>query len=173
MAVRDNDQGYNRILRELARLVKNPGVTVGIHADEGAKPYQRGQSEPVTTAMIGTFHEFGTLDRYEDDSPAGDGSGKQGVPRHSFLRDTVDQNKTEIAGDISTQVGLVIDGKVTIEKGLGRVGAKVVGLIQKRISQGIEPALTHAGIRSKIKPSSKPLVDTGQLRQAIDYVVET
>lgn len=164
----DRDKGYNRILRELSRI-GSPSITVGIHAKDGAKPYERGQKEPVTTAMIGTFHEFGTLDRFEDKSPAGDGSGRQGVPQRSFLRSTVDESRSEYARLITRGVGQVIDGTMPMKRALGIVGAKVVGDVQKKISSGIEPPLTEETI--KRKKSSKPLIDTGQLRQSIDYEV--
>lgn len=166
----DQDRGYNRILRELATM-GSPSVTIGIHGDDN-KPYQRGQTDPVTTAQIGTFHEFGTLDRFEDTSPAGDGSGKRGVPQRSFLRSTVDENRQKYANLITRATAQVIDGKMPVERALGLVGAAVVGDVQQKIAKGIEPSLTEAGIKSKVKPSTKPLIDTGQLRQAIDYQVQ-
>lgn len=162
----DDDQGYNKILRELSRI-GNPGITVGIHGEDD-RPYQRGQGAPVTTAQIGTFHEFGTLDRFEDSSGAG-GGGK-GVPQRSFLRSTVDENRKKYADLISRGVGQVLDGRMNIKRALGLVGAKVSGDVQKKIASGIDPPLAQTTIDRK--KSSKPLIDTGQLRQAIDWQVE-
>ena len=164
----DEDSGYNRALRALARMTGDPGITLGIHEEDGAEPYQRGSGQTVTTAMIGSFHEFGTLDRFDDDSPAGD--GRQGVPMRSFLRSTVDENRSKYSKAIAKGIGDVLDGKSTIKRALGRVGAVARGDVQKKIASGIEPALTAETVERK--GSSKPLVDTGQLRQAIDYQVE-
>ena len=162
----DKDQGYNRILKDLASLGQ-PSITVGIHSEDN-KPYQRGQGAAVTTAQIGTFHEFGTLDRFEDSSPAGD--GRSGVPQRSFLRSTVDENRAKYADLISRGVAKVIDGSMTMPRALGLVGARAAADVQEKISKGIDPALTQQTIARK--GSSKPLVDTGQLRQAIDWKIE-
>jgi hypothetical protein len=52
---------------------------------------------------------------------------------------------------------------------LDRLGAKVAALLQNRISAGIDPPNSAATIARK--GSSKPLVDTGQLKAAITWRV--
>ena len=162
----DEDEGYRRTIRRLASLVDDPGITIGVHGKDN-DPYKRGQGPAVTTAQIASFHEFGTLDRYEDSSPAGD--GRPGVPQRSFLRSTADENRAKYSDLISRGIGRVIDGTMTIDRALGLVGAKAVADVQKKIASGIEPELTEATIQRK--ESSKPLIDTGQLRQAIDWQI--
>ena len=162
----DDDRDYRDVLRNLAGLVDDPGITIGIHGEDN-DPYERGQGEPVTTAQIGSFHEFGTLDRYEDSSPAG--GGGQGVPQRSFLRSTMDDNRTKYSGMISKVVGRAIDGSMSIDRGLGLVGAKASADVQRKIQSNIPPPLTQTTIDRK--KSSTALIDTGQLVQAISWQV--
>lgn len=168
--VTDVDRGYKRIMHELSRI-GSPSVTIGVH-DKDNKPYTRGEGGPVTTAQLATFHEFGTLDRFEDKTYAGDNKGLRGVPQRSFLRKTVDENIKVYVAKIEEEVGYVIDGTRSVKVALGRVGALVTGDVQETISNGVEPRLTPAGIASKRKPSTRPLVDTGQLRMSISWEVD-
>lgn len=171
--VTDEDKGYSDVLKTLKDL-GSPSLTVGIH-DKDNKPYQRGSGSSATTAQIGTFHEFGTLDRYEDKSKAGGGSGKRGVPQRSFLRSTVDENEKKYIGIASKGLDKVVMGKMTIDRLFGLLGAKIVGDVQKKISSGIEPALTEARKAQKAvagKGGNTPLVHFGQLRQSINYEIK-
>lgn len=165
----DKDTGYKQALAAITELAAgDPHVTIGVHGKDN-DPYRRGQGAPVTTAQIATFHEFGTLDRFEDPSPAGD--GRQGVPQRSFLRSTADEKRREYSALIARGIGRVIDGTMALDRALGIVGAKAVGDVQNKIASGIEPPLTEETIERK--GSSKPLIDTGQLRQAIDWETHT
>jgi len=162
----DEDKGFKRLMHELSRI-GDPSITIGIH-DKDNKPYERGQGTAATTAQIGTFHEFGTLDRFEDSSPAT--GGKRGVPQRSFLRSTMDENQDKHADLMARATGKILDGALPVKVALGLVGAKVAADVQKKIKSGIKPALTQQTIEEK--GSSKPLIDTGQLRQSISYEVE-
>lgn len=162
------DVGKQALERAIKRLTSmgDQQVTIGIHAEKGAQPYSRGQSTPVTTAMIGTFHEFGTLARFEKKSDPNT-TTMPGVPQRSFLRSTVDANRTPYQGLIKRAAIAIIDGRHLPSVAWGLVGEKVVGDVQQRMADGIKPALTAATIEAK--GSSKPLIDTGQLRQSITW----
>lgn len=49
------------------------------------------------------------------------------------------------------------------------LGLRAVGDVQSRIADGIEPAISKA--TAARKGSTKPLIDTGRLRQSIDSEV--
>jgi hypothetical protein len=91
------------------------------------------------------------------------------IPERSFIRNTVDLKAAEIQKTMEKQVALISVGKVTTEGVLRRLGLFVKGLIQERMAQGIAPGLKRATIERK--GSSKPLIDTGQLRSSIAYEV--
>lgn len=164
------DVGKKALDRAIKRLTSmgEQQVTVGIHAEKGAEPYSRGQTTPVTTAMIGTFHEFGTLARFEDKSDPNN-TTKPGVPQRSFLRSTVDKNRSVYRGLIRQAAVAIIDGRLTPYVAWGAVGEQVVSDVVQRIADGIEPRLTPAAIAAKTKPSTKQLIDDGQLRQSITW----
>lgn len=160
----ERDHGYDEVMRELRQLSRaHPRLTVGIHASD-SKPYERGSGETATTAMIGTFHEFGTLGGYDKETKP---SGARGVPKRSFLRSTVAENQGYYIDLVSEAIDDALLGKGSIRRGMGRLGAVIVGDVQEKISRGVGAPLTDETIERK--GSSKQLVDTGQLRQSIDW----
>ncbi len=147
--IRDIDNGYIKLL-EAAAKARHGTVDVGILASEGDKASQTTPS--LTVAEVAAFNEFGL-----------------GVPERSFVRAYVDENGSLLREDIRKLALLVVKGKKTTEEALETLGLKVVGGMQKRISKGIPPPNAPATIRRK--GSSKPLIDTGQLRSSITHRV--
>lgn len=159
MSVTDRDMGFDRILQDLTTLENGAGVYVGIRQAKGSKPAGRRTQDGTieddpkeTIAGIATRNEFG-ID----------------VPERSFLRATVDANNDRYAGILATQLGAVVDGKQTAEGGLKILGAAAVRDVQVRIRGGIQPPNSPVTIAAK--GSSVPLIDTGRLRQSIDWQV--
>jgi hypothetical protein len=62
-------------------------------------------------------------------------------------------------------MALVAQGKLTADKAAERVALACEGSMKKRISRGVPPPNAAETIRRK--GSSKPLINTGQLRNAI------
>jgi hypothetical protein len=145
----DKDRGF-RALGERLRAAGERIVKVGIFgaaasADHGG----------LSNVDIGTIHEFGTDD----------------IPQRSFIRATVDESRPQIQ-ELQRKLGRgVVKGTITEDRGLGVIGAAVVGMIQKRIADRIPPPLQPETIARK--GSSVPLIDTGQLRQSIAWEVAT
>ncbi len=151
--VTSTDRGLARVAQRLAG--NGARVKVGILADapkDHPEGWAGGQGEPATLLEVAAFQEFG--------APAAN------VPQRSFVRATVDARESEIQ---SAQARQIIAGKITAGTALERLGAKIQGMMQQRIAQGIEPENAPSTIERK--GSSKPLVDTGQLRSAISYQV--
>ena len=134
-------------------------ITVGIHGDDGADRHEGGDSfaedgavegsGELTVAEIGAFHEFGTST----------------VPQRSFIRAWFDENQPFIGETLTSQMRLVMAGKLPLETAMARVALAFEGSVKQRIARGIAPPLAKATIEAK--GSSKPLIDTGQLRNAI------
>lgn len=150
-AVRVVDRGANALLRRLAK--SREAVRVGI-LDDSPKKAREGDGGRHSLE-VAAVHEFG--------APAA------GIPQRSFIRATVDLNEREIARLQHATMTAFVQGKVTLRQGLDRIGMKVAAMMQKRFAAGIEPPLAESTIARK--GSSKPLVDTGQLRSSITWVV--
>lgn len=145
--ITDTDKGMMAVA---ARLIGRHRVTVGVLSDGVEK---NGKS----IIEVAAIQEFG--------APAAN------IPQRSYLRATVDEKRAEIQ---ATQLALAkqivfkdLDGRTAMD----RLGARVAGLIQRRIAQGIPPPNAPSTIAKK--HSSTPLIDEGQLRGAISYKVES
>jgi hypothetical protein len=158
-SIKDIDKGYKKLMSRVSEAVNTPGfLTVGLHEAEGERAHQthtnsKGEEvEEVTMLDVGLFHEFGTID----------------IPRRSFIADWADENKSNHEEQLRKMAKAVIAGKVpNFETAFHRLGSLYVGEIQKRIADGIAPALAQSTIDRK--GSSVPLIDTGQLRSSIRY----
>ncbi|EMH6309298.1 TPA: hypothetical protein O4G03_002378, partial [Proteus mirabilis] len=67
---------------------------------------------------------------------------------------------------------------ITLDNGLTQIGATVAGDVKLAIKAVTTPALEESTVKararrhSKGKATDKPLVDTGQMLQAVSFVVE-
>jgi len=95
--------------------------------------------------------------------------GTPHIPSRPFLRDSIDNNKSEIK--VALQKLLVGFGDTKDTKTiLQQIGALQVGFIQYTIDKG--SFKENAPKTIKRKKSEKPLIETGQLRQSVNYVIE-
>lgn len=150
-AVKDTDHGYNRTVKGLFDAGTPRQLLVGIQGVEAAAP--EGESQ-LTVAEVANRHEFGI-----------------GVPERSWLRAWFDERRGEIERDLSRVMRRVSEGRLTLDQGLNLLGQKYQAQIQERISNGIPPPNSDATIAAK--GSSTPLIDTGQMRSSITYILET
>lgn len=131
---------------ELAKLLAGfeLEVSVGIHADDGAKTYEDG----LTTAEVGACHEFGL-----------------GVPMRSFVRGYFDENVESIAALQEAALGRILGGADPHSEA-GRLGLVLEGGMKQRILARIPPPLA-ASTKKRRGESAVPLVATSQLIGAI------
>lgn len=146
--IKDTDKGFARLLREVAPLGRGAGLTVGIHAQEGAQAHSSEGGRELTIVEVAAFNEFGL-----------------GVPERSFIRAWFDEGKTANHDALRLIVTRIMKGEIKAAEALEQLGLKFVGGVQQRIARGINPPNAPATIARK--NSSKPLIDKGQLRQAI------
>jgi hypothetical protein len=159
VGVVDRDLGYQDFLDAMMQIAKQPHVVVGIRQG-GKRPQGDTYEEGFTVAEVATVHEFGTKD------------GR--VPERSFLRGTLDANRTALEAEMEGLVGAAVDGSQPLQQGLGLLGERVVGLAQKRIAENIPPPLKPATLARKTragKVGNVALIDTGRLRASIDHEV--
>lgn len=151
MSVTDKDLGYDRILAALGDMGDDePFVLVGIRQSEGSSTVA---GSDLTLATIAAINEFGT----------------DKIPSRPFLRSTVDTNRDEYAEDIADAFKAVLDGKAPLEAGLNKLGLKAVRDVQRTIKSN--DFARNAPSTIAAKGSTSPLIDTGRLRQSIDYEI--
>lgn len=151
MQIIDTDKGFKRIEREISRSFSSPHVVVGIYGNKASAIHE---DTKATVGQIASYHEFGL-----------------GNPERSFIRSTVDEKTTRIAAMAKRLMGSVIDGHQTTHKALDLLGAYIHGQIIANINRGIPPANAPSTVARK--GSSKPLVDTGQLKGSISWEVRS
>lgn len=154
--VEDKDLGLNRIIRTLNKDLDGVVVKVGVQAKDKAVRGGKGGSIRNTDqplAVIAAIHEFGLGD----------------MPQRSFLRSAYDENLPMIDKMIQRVANGAVFGLGT-NAALNQLGNVVQGMVQRKIVDG--PFVPNSPATIKRKKSSKPLIDTGHLRQSIRYVIE-
>jgi len=132
------------VLKEL----KNYSVEVGMF----------GSDEYV---MVASVHEFGaTIQR---------GKGSISIPERSFLRTAFDDKNEQWASFFKSQLKHVLALQMDVQTLFNRLGARMVGDIQEKITDLDAPPNAPSTIAKK--GSSNPLIDTGGLRMRITYRV--
>jgi len=147
MAVTDRDLGWKAIKREVERAQRRE-VAVGIL--QGST-----DSEGTSIAEYATYNEFGTED----------------VPSRPFMAMSFDENVAAINSDFNRQSKRLVAGEVTADQALTIIGQKHAGRVQNTITgRNILPALAPSTIAAK-KGSTKTLVDTGAMTNAVQIEV--
>lgn len=142
---------WQRLKRRLE--ARDTRVRVGVLSSEGGEQITQ---SGATILQIALIHEFG--------APAA------GIPRRSFIRDTVDEKQSEISAATAKLLRQVVTGRMTLERALGLLGAQTVALIRERMRTSIPPPLAPQTVARK--GSNVTLIDTGRLLSAITFRVE-
>lgn len=121
---------------------------------EVAVGYQQGEAseDGVDMVDIALFNELGTVHS----------------PSRPFIRDSLNNNKDKISQFMQSAAKGIVNGK-SAEDVLKKIGTFQKGLIQKEITSGNFVPNSPATIRKK--GSSTPLIDTGRMRQSVNFVV--
>ena len=135
-----------RFLAELEKM-KRLEVRVGYQAGEAT------DDEGVDMCDIALWNELGT-------------SGAHPIPARPFLRQSVDGNEDKIRAHCAQQARAIARGG-TAEEALKKIGIHMKGIVQKTIKEGSFGPNAPSTIRKK--GSDKPLIDTGRLRQSVNY----
>lgn len=95
--------------------------------------------------------------------------GTSSSPSRPFMRKSVDENEEKINAFLNVQIKKLAKGEATAEQVFKAVGAFQKGLVQEKIKNGeFEP---NSPYTIKKKGSDKPLIDTGTMRQSVNFVI--
>ena len=145
------DKGAEKLLKKMKSRM---GVKIGIVGKSDGDSV-----EGTTIAYIGAIHEFGV------------DTGRVKIPRRSWLRGYINESAPILRKRLRRSIVHAMHLRKTrsLTGAMQVFGAVAAGEIQRRIARGIPPP--NAPITIEIKGSSKPLIDTGRLRQSITYEV--
>lgn len=130
---------------------------VGVGYQRGKKTHKatRKGEKDVDMLDIAAWNEFGT---------------SNGIPARPFLKNSIESYQDEIMKDMKTCVQKVMNGADPVTA-LNGLGATHVGRVQRSITEGSYGQNKPSTIRKK-HGKDKPLIDTGQMRQSVHYIVK-
>lgn len=120
---------------------------------------------------VGFQHGEATEDDGTDicDIAAWNELGTANMPSRPFLRKSVDENTDKINSFLQSKKSELANG-TDAEQILKEIGIFQKDLIQEKITEGSYAPNAESTIRRK--GSSKPLIDTGRMRQSVNYVIK-
>lgn len=95
--------------------------------------------------------------------------GTASTPSRPFLRKSVDENADKINSFAKAQLAQMAKGK-SAEAVLKAIGVMQKGLVQEKIESGEYEPNAPATIAKK--HSDKPLIDSGRMRQSVNFVIK-
>jgi hypothetical protein len=148
----DRDLGWRKIVKALGESAEDPNSVAYVGFFEDGTPRIDGQ---ITNAELAVIHEYGT----------------DKIPERSFMRSTFDRLRPNYEAMVAKLAGRVVDGKMPLAKLLDLVGLKIENDIRRAVKTGpgIEPPNAPSTIRRK--GSSRPLIDTAQMINALTHDV--
>ncbi|MBW2672071.1 MAG: hypothetical protein JRD89_01480 [Deltaproteobacteria bacterium] len=155
LKIKDKDRGLKKITREMSKF-KRKVVAVGILQKDAPRLFDTTETgeRALTNAEIGYLNEYGI-----------------GVPERSFIRVGVDEAKGKIIKVLKKGAGEVLVAQMSVDQALRLTGVYVKGSLVQRINKGGVFTPNHPETIAR-KGSSKPLIDTGQLKGSIDFEIK-
>ena len=167
-------------LKTVLRHLVERELLVGFPEDTTDRTVEPKEKKDITNATLGYIHENGAPDVK--------------IPARPFMRPGMESVKDGVtAGLVRVAKNVVASRSVEqVERGLTIVGLKVQSALRRKINEGVPPPLAEATLARRaakgrkgavlelknralgLPPSTqlaKPLIDTGQLRNAINFVI--
>jgi hypothetical protein len=129
--------------------------------------YIEGKSSPqddeggVPVAQVAAWNTYGTL--HED--------GGWHSPPRPFLREGIDRGRPMFARLNRINLLLCLRGQMTVDQALGQLGAMAAGECKRAIADSRQWAEPNAASTVGRKGSDQPLVDSGNMAQALTFEV--
>ena len=147
------DSGLLDRITSVARSATSK-IEVGYFGNEQHKPsITSGSTGNISIKDLAAIHELGL-----------------GVPKRAFVGPALSKNRLKYIKYIGKQLTPIIRRRQTMNQAWQTLGMIAVGDIQEYMVTASFTPLAPSTI--KRKGSSKPLIDTGQMRQAITYRVK-
>ena len=160
--VRVSRDNMKTLTAAMSTLEQNQ-VLVGIPAEKAPRTSEEAKARgtKINNAAIGYIMEFG--------------SPTQNIPARSFLMPGIKNANDGISVRMTKAAQGALDGKPDeVKNNLNAVGIIAASSVKMKISSNIPPPLaasTLAARRRRGRTGTRTLVDTGQLRNSISYVI--
>ena len=138
-----------RFMQQLNQLAKLE-VKVGY---QGGENYHEEDGKSVDVLDIAMWNELGTVN----------------TPSRPFMRDAVDKNQALINSFLAEQKNAIVRGE-SAQQVYSKIGVFMKGLIQDQIVSGSFTPNAPSTIAKK--GSAQPLIDTGLMRQSVNFEVK-
>jgi len=154
---KDNLPGLKAAVRALIRYE----VLIGVPDSTAERQPEEGESKPPSNAAIGYWMETGVPEK--------------NIPARPFLVPGVESIKDEAVARLKAAGAAALGGEIKeIAKAQNAVGLIAQNAVRAKITEGpfapLKPT-TIAARQSRGRTGTRPLIDTGQLRNSITYVV--
>jgi hypothetical protein len=157
VTVEDRDHGYKKLAASLGDMGT---ITLGVQGKEAEEPHAEagnsryGGPSGLTKGQVAAIHELGL-----------------GVRPRSWLRKWMDTNESRMLAQTKAAFQEVMAGKTTRNKALQELGYEWTQELRDEIWEGkITPPL-EANTVARKGGESRPLLETGDLMNAITYKV--
>ena len=100
------------------------------------------------------------------------GAPKAGIPERSFIRRTFNEKQKQLKSVVGKLATDVVEREKSVESALDQLGAWGAAQVKNTITRGKGVPPPNAPETVAKKGSSRPLVDTGRLVDAIQWEVE-
>ena len=167
ITIEEFDHGAEKIFEALEYLEKEPFVKVGVLESAGQHQKSQWMGETKTVAEILTIHEYGA--EFER------GGHTIVIPQRSVIQSTMNETEDELHEKTAKIFDKILDGQIEPEKGLEVLGLDIQKNIKAKFGSDDLAPLAESTKRAKIrggKSGNKPLIDTAQTRNSIQYKVE-
>ena len=89
------------------------------------------------------------------------------IPKRPFFRTAFEKNYKQLGNIAAKEYNDVLEGKSNARQSLSRMGEWMVGRVKHSITNGSWAA--NSSLTVKLKGSSKPLIDSGELRNSVTH----
>ncbi len=149
------------ILKQIRMLTKQE-VLIGVPDENaGRQPEQGEKQEPISNAEIGYLMEFGLPEK--------------NIPARPFLVPGVENAKDKIGKRLEVGARKALTGdKDAVDIAFNGAGLVAQNAVRAKITDGPFKELsekTLAARKRRGRTGEKPLIDTGQLRNSVTYVI--
>lgn len=148
------------VLASIKALARSQ-VLVGVPSTTAEREPEPDDPAPLTNAEVGYIQE--------------NGAPEINLPARPFLKPGVEDEKDAIAARYEKGAKAVLDGRVAnIDSIHEQVGLQAQNAVRAKLTDGPFAPLkdsTLANRRRRGRTGEKPLIDTGQLRNSITFVV--
>ena len=145
--IKDRITGDGKKLFDKLKEIKELEVRVGFQSGKAA------EEDGTDICDIAAWNELGT----------------ENIPSRPFIRNSVDNHSDEINSFLMEKRNDLVHG-ASAKQVLNEIGLFQKNLIQSEIIDGSFEANAESTIKKK--GSSRPLIDTGRMRQSVNYVVQ-